>query len=104
LTKAFGNSERDTGGALEAHKWNRDATTLGTENWRPATTHRVLTVRIAAPLAVRPDDPKRDDMPTDMLTGGYIIYGTLESSKDIFVYVVCPTANQQATVRSSWGS
>src|SRR5262249_31268456 len=56
-------------------------------DWRLVTGARLSQVRIAAPLAVLPDDPERDDMPPNVLKDGSIIYGTLDDSRDIFVYV-----------------
>lgn len=85
----YGARDVAEGGGLEDYKWNRDAKTFDRLDWSPVTQNRMVQVRIAKPIAVLPDDPERDDMPAH-LKGGWIHYGTLENSKDIFVYADGP--------------
>ena len=92
----YGARDYKQGGAVEAYTWNKDAPKkFDRINWRPVTGPKMVQIRIAMPLAILPDDPDKDEMPEDLLKNDSIIYGTLEGSKDIFVF----QGNMQADVR-----
>lgn len=84
--KVYATRNYAVGGALEVWEWDKDANTFERENWRPLTGPTLEQVRVALSLAAVPDDPDKDELPESMLKDGYIIYGSLKDSKDLFVW------------------
>ncbi len=79
------------GGALTSFNWNSVKNTLDRAGWEPVTAQKMVQVRVAAPLAVLPDDPDAPAIPADKLNRrgdqyGQLIYGALENSPDIYVW------------------